>query len=74
MEGATRSTSMPVYMLQVKIEFRLSFFNLVDSQLSPSLRPRRETNEIENQPGVTNFNLNLILTCSIYTALNWIPI
>ena len=27
-EGATRSTSMLVYMLQVKIEFRLSFFNL----------------------------------------------
>ena len=37
--------------------------------MSPSLRPRRETNEIENQPRVTNFNLNLILTGSIYTAL-----
>ena len=33
--------------------------------MSSSLRPRRETNEIENQPRVTNFNLNLILTCSI---------
>ena len=32
---------------------------------------RAETKEIENQPKLRNFNLNLILTCNIYTRLQF---
>ena len=60
-------------MLQVKIKFRLIFFNLGRFPISFASCPKLfmnnqgyETKEIENQPRLKNFNLNLILTCNIY--------
>ena len=38
--------------------------------LQVALNKGYETKEIEKQPSLTNFNLNLILTCNINIALN----
>ena len=59
-----------MHMLQVKIIFRLKFFNLGCFSISFVSQPSLlifmsqcvETKEIENQPRLLNFNLNIILT------------
>ena len=63
-----------LYMLQVKIEFRLKFFNLGFSTSFVSW-PKfmndqgQKTKKIENQPRLENFHLNLILISALYKLL-----
>ena len=60
-------------MLQVKIKFRLNFFNLGWFSIFLSLLAliiHEETNEAENQSRLKNSNLNVILTCNIYTVVS----
>ena len=64
-----------LYMLQVKIEFRLKFFDLGFSTSFVSWPTfmndqGQDTKKIENQPRLENFHLNLILTCNIYNNNN----
>ena len=64
-----------IIMLQVKIEFRLKFFDLGFSTSFVSWPTfmndqGQDTKKIENQPRLENLHLNLILTCNVYNNNN----